>query len=151
MSPANRRGTSNARSPAAKAVSAVRLSFDDNSLLPLLYGEHDQHLARLEQKLGVHVAARGDRLEISGPAEASRTAEARSQCRSQQATRTSPANVASARVGQSRGEPFLSTLTLDSVPLRGPSGIRLLSAPSTSLRNIEGIALSTIPHRAAGG
>ncbi len=76
MSPANRRGTSNARSPAAKAVSAVRLSFDDNSLLPLLYGEHDQHLARLEQKLGVQVAARGDRLEISGPAEASRTAEA---------------------------------------------------------------------------
>jgi phosphate starvation-inducible protein PhoH and related proteins len=59
-----------------KTATAVRLQFDDNALLPMLYGEHDQHLARLEQQLGVHVAARGNRLEISGPPEASRTAEA---------------------------------------------------------------------------
>lgn len=82
MSPPNKRGVPNKRNApkkrdlAAKSTPPVRLSFDDNGLLPLLYGEHDQHLARLEQKLGVHLAARGGRLEISGPAEASRTAEA---------------------------------------------------------------------------
>jgi len=69
MSPPNKRGS------AAPAAPAVLLQFDDNSLLPLLYGEHDQHLARLEQQLGVQLAARGNRLEISGPAEAARTAE----------------------------------------------------------------------------
>lgn len=68
--------TSPAKTGPAKTGPAVLLQFDDNSLLSMLYGEHDQHLARLEQKLGVRVAARGNRLEISGPAEASRTAEA---------------------------------------------------------------------------
>ena len=47
----------------------VVLQFEDNALLPLLYGEHDQHLARLEQRLGVRVASRGNRLSITGPVE----------------------------------------------------------------------------------
>ncbi len=42
------------------------MQFEDNSLLPLLYGEHDQHLARLERQLGVSLASRGNRLSISG-------------------------------------------------------------------------------------
>ncbi len=78
MSPPNKRGAakgSAGRSPAPAAPAAL-LQFDDNSLLPLLYGEHDQHLARVEQQLGVRVAARGNRLEISGPVEAARIAEA---------------------------------------------------------------------------
>jgi phosphate starvation-inducible PhoH-like protein len=69
MSPPNKRGV------AAKAAPAALLQFDDNSLLSMLYGEHDQHLARLEQQLGVQLAARGNRLAISGPAEAARIAE----------------------------------------------------------------------------
>jgi phosphate starvation-inducible protein PhoH and related proteins len=69
MSPPNKRGA------AAKVAPAALLQFDDNSLLSLLYGEHDQHLARLEQRLGVHLAARGNRLAISGPADAVRIAE----------------------------------------------------------------------------
>ncbi len=44
-----------------------RLQFDDNSLLPLLFGEHDRHLARIEQQLGVLMVSRGNRLAISGP------------------------------------------------------------------------------------
>ena len=44
----------------------VLLQFDDNGLLSLLYGEHDRHLVRLEAQLGVRLAARGDRLAISG-------------------------------------------------------------------------------------
>jgi phosphate starvation-inducible PhoH-like protein len=46
------------------------LQFDDNSLLPLLFGEHDQHLARIEQQLGVSIATRGNRVAISGDDEA---------------------------------------------------------------------------------
>ena len=31
----------------------AHMQFDDNRLLPLLFGEHDQNLARIEQELGV--------------------------------------------------------------------------------------------------
>jgi len=52
------------------------IRFDDNSLLPLLYGEHDQNLLRLEKQLGVSLASRGNRLAISGPADAVEAANA---------------------------------------------------------------------------
>jgi phosphate starvation-inducible protein PhoH and related proteins len=48
----------------------TQLEFDDNLLLPLLYGERDQHLDRIERQLGVSVVTRGNRLAISGPASA---------------------------------------------------------------------------------
>jgi phosphate starvation-inducible PhoH-like protein len=63
----------------ADTVSAARtvtLQFDDNALLPLLYGEHDRHLAQIEQRIGVRLASRGNRLTITGSAEASGIAEA---------------------------------------------------------------------------
>ena len=52
-----------------------QLEFDDNLLLPLLYGERDQHLDRIERQLGVSVVTRGNRLAISGPASAAETAQ----------------------------------------------------------------------------
>jgi phosphate starvation-inducible PhoH-like protein len=67
---------SGASKPGAVAVDEpVLLQFDDNNLLPPLYGEHDQHLTRLESQLGVRLAARGNRISISGPADAVRAAE----------------------------------------------------------------------------
>jgi phosphate starvation-inducible PhoH-like protein len=45
----------------------LHLEFDDNTLLPMLFGEHDRHLVRLEQKLGVSLVSRGNRVAISGP------------------------------------------------------------------------------------
>ena len=45
---------------------AVTMQFDDNALLPLLLGDHDRHLARLEQGLNVRLACRGNRVSISG-------------------------------------------------------------------------------------
>ncbi len=45
----------------------VVLSFDDNRLAAALYGEHDSHLARIEQKLGVRMQSRGNRLQVMGP------------------------------------------------------------------------------------
>ena len=52
----------------------TQIEFDDNLLLPLLYGERDQHLDRLERQLGVSVVTRGNRLAISGPASATEAA-----------------------------------------------------------------------------
>lgn len=52
------------------------MQFDDNTLLPLLFGEHDRHIARIEQSLGVLVSSRGNEVSISGPAGAVETAEA---------------------------------------------------------------------------
>ena len=43
------------------------LSFDDNGLVPLLFGDHDRHLARIEQRLGVALSSRGNQIAISGP------------------------------------------------------------------------------------
>ncbi|WP_233553238.1 PhoH family protein [Teichococcus wenyumeiae] len=58
------------------AARTVTLQFDDNALLPLLYGEHDRHLAQIEQRAGVRLASRGNRLTITGSNEASGVAEA---------------------------------------------------------------------------
>jgi phosphate starvation-inducible PhoH-like protein len=65
--------------PTPKAAEAAnegrtQLEFDDNLLLPSLYGERDQHLDRIERQLGVSVVPRGNRLAISGPASATETA-----------------------------------------------------------------------------
>ncbi len=54
----------------------IELSFDDNRRLPLLYGEHNANLARIERQLGVRLATRGNIVNIAGPehsAEAARS------------------------------------------------------------------------------
>jgi phosphate starvation-inducible PhoH-like protein len=56
------------------AEGRTQLEFDDNLLLPLLYGERDQHLDRIERQLGVSVVTRGNRLAISGSASATEAA-----------------------------------------------------------------------------
>jgi phosphate starvation-inducible PhoH-like protein len=58
----------------ARAADPVYLEFDDNSLLPILFGEHDRNLARIEQMLGVSITSRGNRVAISGAAAPSATA-----------------------------------------------------------------------------
>ncbi len=44
----------------------ITLEFDQNDLLPLLYGEHNSHLHYIEKKLKVTIADRGNVLGISG-------------------------------------------------------------------------------------
>jgi len=53
---------------------SIQVRFDDNRLLPLLYGEHDKHLARFEHRLGVSLINRGNFLTIAGPSDAVETA-----------------------------------------------------------------------------
>ena len=52
---------------AAAGTGSLHLQFDDNRLLPLLFGEHDQNLARIEKELGVSLVSRSNQIAISGP------------------------------------------------------------------------------------
>ena len=45
---------------------ALTLEFPDNRLLVALGGPHAKHLARLEQKLNVHIDMRGNLVAIDG-------------------------------------------------------------------------------------
>ena len=58
----------------ARDVSAddntLALVFDDNRLLTLVCGGHDEHLALIEQRLGVDIMPRGNRLAVRGSEDA---------------------------------------------------------------------------------
>ncbi len=54
----------------ASDMTHVVLVFDDNRLIGDLYGQFDQHLALIEQRLGVDTTARGNQVTIRGPHEA---------------------------------------------------------------------------------
>lgn len=56
------------RATSGGSVSPLSLEFEDNQLLPALYGDFDRHLARLEQVLSVTVASRGNNVIITGDA-----------------------------------------------------------------------------------
>ena len=60
--------------PIGPIAPPLHLQFDDNRLTPLLFGEHDQHLARIERDLGVSMVARGNQVTISGATPAVATA-----------------------------------------------------------------------------
>ncbi|MBP7337619.1 PhoH family protein [Niveispirillum sp.] len=54
----------------------LELSFDDNRLLPLLFGEHGQFLTRLEKQTGTRLVSRGNVLSIAGGDESAQAARA---------------------------------------------------------------------------
>lgn len=54
----------------ADAERPLLLQFDDNQLVPMLFGRHDENLARLEEHLGVTLISRGNRVAVSGESEA---------------------------------------------------------------------------------
>lgn len=49
-----------------QAVRRIGLQFDDNDLVPFLFGEHDSNLAVIEEELDVEIASRGNELVITG-------------------------------------------------------------------------------------
>ncbi len=50
--------------------SQLELAFDDNKLAAQLYGDFDQHLALVEQRLAVQATPRGNHVMLRGPASA---------------------------------------------------------------------------------
>ena len=47
----------------------LELEFDQPYLLGPLFGDYDRHLVTIESRLGVHIAARGNRVQIDGDAD----------------------------------------------------------------------------------
>ena len=45
---------------------SISMVFQDNALLPMLYGQGDAHLSRIEKKFGVTASSRGNVLALSG-------------------------------------------------------------------------------------
>ena len=60
---------------AKKAVRRIALQFDDNALVPFLFGEHENHLTRIEEELEVDIASRGNELVIAGSKQQLRAAQ----------------------------------------------------------------------------
>ena len=54
---------------AGRSADVRRMTFDDNALLAVLYGNHDRNLVRIEQLANVQISARGNQLSISGTAD----------------------------------------------------------------------------------
>jgi phosphate starvation-inducible PhoH-like protein len=50
--------------------SRAEVTFDRPELLPRLFGEYDTNLVTLENRLGVYITARGNRVQLEGSAEA---------------------------------------------------------------------------------
>ncbi len=50
----------------ANSENSTVLRFADNRLLPLLFGEHDRHLARIEESFGIRISSRGNRVSLAG-------------------------------------------------------------------------------------
>ncbi len=48
----------------------IEVTFDKPQLLHALFGEYDQNLVSIENRLGVYIAARGNKVQIEGEAEA---------------------------------------------------------------------------------
>jgi len=47
-------------------VSSVNIVFENNAVLPMLFGEDDAHLSRIEKKFNVSASSRGNVLALSG-------------------------------------------------------------------------------------
>lgn len=60
---------------AKQAVRRIGLQFDDNALVPLLFGEHDCHLGLIEEEFDVEIISRGNEVIITGPKPTIRAAQ----------------------------------------------------------------------------
>ena len=68
--------TKSQRGDPAAGAESLQIQFDDNARLPMLYGEYDRHLARIEQQLGVSLSSRGNQVTLSGAPDAVAVARA---------------------------------------------------------------------------
>ena len=58
----------------AARANNIQIEFEDNDILALLSGEHNQHLAHIEKSLDVTLDSFGNSIKISGAARATKTA-----------------------------------------------------------------------------
>jgi phosphate starvation-inducible PhoH-like protein len=48
------------------STTTINLTFQDNALLPMLFGENDSHLEKLERKFSIQASSRGNLLALTG-------------------------------------------------------------------------------------
>ena len=58
----------------ADKVTSIRMDFEDNDILALLTGGHNQYLARIEKSLEVSLDSFGNSIKLTGPAKSTKTA-----------------------------------------------------------------------------
>ncbi len=58
-----------------KEICSVRMEFEDNRILALLIGEHNQNLLHLEQRLDVLLNSFGNSIKVKGPADSVKLAK----------------------------------------------------------------------------
>jgi len=56
----------NGKNSGDRTMSSVNLVFANNSLLPMLFGDNDSHLAKIEKKFNVSASSRGNVLALAG-------------------------------------------------------------------------------------
>ncbi|HEX8056334.1 MAG TPA: PhoH family protein [Novosphingobium sp.] len=56
--------------PEAPRRARLEVQFDEPTLLGALFGQFDANLVQIENRLGVYIAARGNRIQIEGPEDA---------------------------------------------------------------------------------
>jgi phosphate starvation-inducible PhoH-like protein len=71
---ASRRPTGGSSARTADDQDLLTLAFEDNRLLAPLFGEHDEHLALIEHRLGVDIVPRGNHVSVRGSADARQSA-----------------------------------------------------------------------------
>ncbi len=59
-----------AQGPETGSQDEVALTFEDNRVTSLVFGQYDQNIAKLERRLGVVTSANGNHVAIKGPPEA---------------------------------------------------------------------------------
>ena len=82
----------------------VRLSveFERTQLLGILFGEFDRNLVAIENRLGVYISARGNRVQIEGEAEAAARARDAQMLESRHARPPDSAHPHAHRAGRAR-------------------------------------------------
>ncbi len=60
--------------PGTEEAVEVPLTFDDNRLASLVFGQYDQNVAHIERRLGITATALGNHLVIKGPPDAAEKA-----------------------------------------------------------------------------
>ncbi|MCW1430480.1 PhoH family protein [Novosphingobium sp. JCM 18896] len=58
------------RRPETPRRARIEVQFDEQTLLGAVFGQYDANLVQIENRLGVYIAARGDRVQIEGPDDA---------------------------------------------------------------------------------
>src|SRR6516162_8591107 len=56
--------------PESHRRARAEVQFDEATLLGALFGQFDSNLVHIENRLGVYIAARGNRVQIEGPEDA---------------------------------------------------------------------------------